>query len=184
MNAVAPNIVGVIASSNTLSRTSTAVRGVLDGAVASGATVQMVELATTTVADAIDAIDGADGVVLGCAVYRARHTATLASLLESVERCQYGETRAPLMSTAAAIVMGGASENHSLASQSLERALNSFFAVRLVSPPLYPAQSDYIDATTLTEHAATLAQRAGGPLAELAAAVRSSRHLARLEPQI
>ncbi|MBY4130175.1 NAD(P)H-dependent oxidoreductase [Rhodococcus fascians] len=184
MTAAAPNIVGTVASSNTLSRTTTAVRGVLDGAVAAGATVRMVELATTTVADAIDAIDGADGVVFGSPVYRARHTAMLASLLESVERRKYGETRAPLSSTAAAIVMSGASEHHFLASQSLESTLNSFFAVQLVSPSLYLAQSDYIDATTLAEHASTLARCTGGALAELAVAVRSSHHLARLEPQI
>ncbi|MDF2467777.1 MAG: NADPH-dependent reductase [Rhodococcus erythropolis] len=179
-----PNIVGIVASSHTLSRTANAVRGVLDGAAAAGATVRMVELATTTISEAIEAIDGADGVVFGSPVYRARHTAMLASLLENIERGKYGETRAPLGGTAAAIVMTGASEHHFLASQSLENILNSFFAVQLISPSLYLAQSDFIDALTLAEQPSTLARNTGGALTELAAAIRSSHHLARLEPQI
>ncbi len=179
--AVVPSIEGIVASSNTLSRTTTAIRGVLDGAVAAGATVRMVELATTTIGEVLD---GADGVVFESPVYRARHNAMLALSLESVERGKYGETRAPLSGTAAAIAMTGASEHHFLASQSLENTLNSLFAVQLISPALYLAQSDYIDAITLAEQASTLARVTGGALAELAAAVRSSHHLARLEHQI
>ncbi|WP_230074669.1 hypothetical protein [Rhodococcoides fascians] len=61
---------------------------------------------------------------------------------------------------------------------------NSFCAVQVVSPSLCPAQSDYLDATTLAERASTSARCTGSAPAELATAVRSSHHLARMEPRI
>lgn len=144
----------------------------------------MIEMPTSTIDDVVHAIDRADAVVFGSPVYRARHTAMLASLLERVERGKYGETRSPLQGTAAAIVMTGASSHHFLATQTLSNTLTTFFSTQVLAPGLYFARDDFDDPGALTEAAANLAHSTGCALVELAEALQSSKFLSMMEPQI
>jgi FMN reductase len=180
----AVSVLAVIASPSVGGRTTTAARAMLDAAQDAGASVELRELASTTTDDALAAIDAADAVLFGSPVYRAGHTALLRSLLESTQRGMYGEATAPLRGKTTAIVMTGASAHHYLAPDGLRSVLASFFAAQVLSPSLYLDGSAFTPEKTLTDSAAALAAAHGAALVELAAAVRSSKVLSTLEPQV
>ena len=177
-------VLGVVASPRAGGRTATAVAGVLAGAAASGARTAVVELSELDTADVVQRIDDADAVVFGSPVYRATYSAQLKSLLERVERGKHGETTAPLRGKAAAIVMTGASGHHFLATEGLHAVLTTFFAVQTLAPALYLETSAYTPESGLTPQAAELGRSHGSALTELAAAVRGSEALRRLEPLV
>jgi FMN reductase len=136
------------------------------------------------VPDAIAAIEAADGVVLGSPVYRATYSALLKDLLERTERGRWGETTAPLQGKAAAVVLTGASGHHYLALNDLRGVLAGFFAVQVLSPGLYLDHAGYLDRSTLTDDSAALAAAHGAALADLTTAVRASKALSAVTPQI
>jgi FMN reductase len=179
-----PVILGIAGGPDAGGRTSTAISGVLDGARTAGASTSLVELSATPVPEVIAAIAAADAVVLGSPVYRATYSALLKDLLERTERGKWGETSAPLQGKAAAIVLTGASGHHYLALNDLRGVLAGFFAVQVLSPGLYFDHAGYVDRSTLTEPSAALAAAHGAALADLATAVRSSKALSTVTPQI
>jgi FMN reductase len=179
-----PVILGIAGGPDAGGRTSTAISGVLDGATTAGASTSLVELSATPVPEVIAAIAAADAVVLGSPVYRATYSALLKDLLERTERGKWGETSAPLQGKAAAIVLTGASGHHYLALNDLRGVLAGFFAVQVLSPGLYFDHAGYVDRTTLTEASAALAAAHGAALTDLTTAVRTSKALSAITPQI
>lgn len=177
-------IVGIVASPTEGGRTTAAVRAILAGAAAAGASTSLLELAAVDRSVAIAAIDAADAVVLGSPVYRATYTALLKDLLESTERGKHGEQTAPLRGKAAAIALTGASAHHFLAPDGLRNVLASFFATQVLSPALYLEHKDFADRDTLGETAAALADQHGAALLDLTRAVRASAALSTLDPVV
>ncbi|WP_433280480.1 NAD(P)H-dependent oxidoreductase [Pseudonocardia xinjiangensis] len=178
------SVLGIAGGPDAGGRTSTAIAGVLAGAAAAGAATTLVELGSTELPEVVAAIDAADAVVLGSPVYRATYSALLKGLLEGTERGKWGESTAPLQGKAAAIVLTGASGHHFLALGDLRNVLASFFAVQVLSPGLYFDHGGYVDRTTLTEDSAALAAAHGAALVDLTAAIRSSKALSAITPQV
>jgi FMN reductase len=178
------HIVAVIGSPRSPGATATAVDAVIEGTERAGATTRRIDLAHETMATAVDAIEEAQGVILGSPVYRASHTSLIAQILEQIERGARGETRAPLVGKAVALVLTGASDHHFLATERLRGTLACFFAAQTLSPALYVARHNYTDGKALDEATRELAVLHGRALVELAAAVSASTALSRLVPLI
>lgn len=175
-------IVGVSGGPDAGGRTSTAVAGVLAGAT--DAETSLIELSETPVPEVVAAIEAADAVVFGSPIYRASYSALLKDLLERTERGKWGEKTAPLQGKVAATVLTGASGHHFLATNDLRNVLAGFFAVQVLSPGLYFDPSGYEDRTTLNEASTALTAAHGAALADLASAVRGSKALGAITPQI
>jgi FMN reductase len=177
-------IIGVAGGPDAGGRTSTAIAGVLAGAEEAGATTALIELSLVPVPEVVAAIEDADAVVFGSPVYRATYSALLKDLLERTERGRWGERTAPLQGKAAATVITGASGHHFLATNDLRNVLAGFFAVQVLSPGLYFDHGAYADRSTLNEDSSALTAAHGAALADLTAAVRSSKLLSTITPQI
>lgn len=175
-------IIGVSGGPDAGGRTSTAIAGVLAGAV--DAETSLIELCETPVPEAVAAIGAADAVVFGSPIYRATYSALLKDLLERTERGKWGERTAPLQGKVAATVLTGASGHHFLATNDLRGVLAGFFAVQVLSPGLYFDPTAYDDRTTLNEASTALTAAHGAALSDLAVAVRGSKHLGAITPQI
>ena len=179
-----PTIVAVVGGPDAGGRTSTAVAGVLAGAADAGARTSLLELSQTPLVEVVAAMEAADGVVFGSPVYRATYSALLKDLLERTERGRWGEQTAPLQGTAAATVLTGASGHHFLATNDLRNVLAGFFAVQVLSPGLYLDHSGYLDRATLNADSTALTAAHGAALADLTAAVRASKALGAITPQV
>ncbi len=177
-------IIGVAGGPDAGGRTSTAVAGVLAGVAEAGSATSLVELSTTPVPDVVAAIEDADAVVFGSPVYRATYSALLKDLLERTERGRWGEKTAPLQGKVAATVITGASGHHFLATNDLRNVLAGFFAVQVLSPGLYFDHGAYLDRSTLNEENAALTAAHGAALTDLARAVRASKPLGAITPQV
>ncbi len=175
-------IIGVAGGPEAGGRTSTAIAGVLAGVT--DAETSLIELSQTSVPEVIVAVEAADAVVFGSPIYRATYSALLKDLLERTERGKWGEKSAPLQGKVAATVLTGASGHHFLALNDLRGVLAGFFAVQVLSPGLYFDHSGYADRSTLNEASAALSAAHGAALSDLAAAVRGSKSLAAITPQI
>ena len=132
----------------------------------------------------VQRIDEADGVLFASPVYRAGHTALLASLFERIPRGAAGETSAPLAGKAALVLLTGASHHHFLATERLRAPLASFFAAQTLSPGLYFTPASYTPDKVLNDESRVLAELHGRALVELATAVRGGAALSRLTPLI
>ncbi len=177
-------IIGIAGGPDEGGRTSTAVAGVLAGAAEAGAVTSLVELSTTPLTEVLAAIEAADAVVFGSPVYRATYSALLKDLLERTERGRWGEKTAPLQGKVAATVITGASGHHFLATNDLRNVLAGFFAVQVLSPGLYFDHGAYEDRSTLNDDSAAMTAAHGAALADLTVAVRSSKPLSAITPQI
>lgn len=175
-------IIGVSGGPDAGGRTSTAIAGVLAGAL--DADTELIELSETSVPEVVAALDAADAVVFGSPIYRASYSALLKDLLERTERGKWGEKTAPLQGKVAATVLTGASGHHFLATNELRNVLAGFFAVQVLSPGLYFDPTGYEDRTTLNEASTALTAAHGAALADLASAVRGSKALGAITPQI
>lgn len=178
-------ILALVGSPNRGGRTLTAVQGMLTGVEEAGACSAVLELAgDPEPADIQDAMEAADGIIFASPTYRARATSSLKQVLEMTQRGLYGETRAPLQGKAAAVIETGASPHHFLGVDDLRSVLSGFFAVQVLSPGLYLEQADYVDRESLGEDASAVAAAHGRALVALAEAVRSSKALTALRPQM
>lgn len=174
-------IVGLVGSPEPGGRTRAAVRAVLAGA---GVETELVELSTTSSGDVARLVADADAIVIGSPVYRATYSAIVKSMLEATERGRWGEKTAPLQGKAAATVLTGASPAHFLAMNDLRNVLTGFFAVQVLAPGLYVDHSGYVDRESLTADTAAQAGLHGAALFDLTAAVRASKALGALTPQV
>ena len=177
-------VVAVVGSPHGSGATAAAAQAVLAGVAAAGARTKSLDLATEDLDNVVDRIDEADGILFASPVYRAAHTALLASLLERIPRGVAGETRAPLAGKAALVLLTGASHHHFLATERLRAPLVSFFAAQTLSPGLYFTPASYTPERALNDESRALAELHGQALVELATAVRGGSALSRLTPLI
>ncbi|MEJ2864310.1 NADPH-dependent FMN reductase [Actinomycetospora flava] len=176
-------LLGIVGSPSPGGRSLVAVRALLEGAAAAGAATEVLELADAPDPEAVQqAIERADGIAFATPTYRARSSSLIKGVLENTERGIAGDTRAPLLGKAAAIVHTGATAHHFLAVDDLRDVLGGFFAAQVLSPGLYFEGADYVDAGTLTDRAADLAHTHGRAFAEFTAAVRAAPSVQALRP--
>ena len=178
-------IVAVIGSPHAGGRTRVAVDAVLSGAAQEGAETRVVELADTSVPDAVAALGEADAAVFASPTYRADITAQLKALLDATPRGMKYESGDALRGTVCATVLTGASDHHFLAVEKVRGILGGFFGVQILSPGLYFASAAFTeDRSTLHDEARQVAELHGRALVELTTAVRSSKWLRDLRPLV
>ena len=178
-------VVAVIGSPHAGGRTRVAVDAVLSGAAQEGAETRVVELADTSVPDAVAALGEADAAVFASPTYRADITAQLKALLDATPRGMKYESGDALRGTVCATVLTGASDHHFLAVEKVRGILGGFFGAQLLSPGLYFPSAAYVEGgAALQDDQQELAELHGRALVELATAVGSSRWLRGLRPQV
>ena len=178
-------VVGVIGSPHAGGRTRVAVDALLSGAAQEGAETRVVELADTSVPDAVAALGEADAAVFASPTYRADITAQLKALLDATPRGMKYESGDALRGTVCATLLTGASDHHFLAVEKVRGILGGFFGAQLLSPGLYFPSAAYVEGgAALQDDQQQLAELHGRALVELATAVGSSRWLRGLRPQV
>jgi FMN reductase len=155
------------------------------GVAEADGSVDVVALADGAPTEAVlDACDRADGLLLGCPVYRGGMAYPLKTLLDHAPRGMWGEATAPLLGKPAGIYMTGASHHHYLAVDELRRVLCGFFACQVLAPGLYFCSADFTGDGRLSDDAAGLAAQYGEALVAFGAAVRGSKAIQALRPQV
>jgi FMN reductase len=178
-------VVAVIGSPHAGGRTRVAVDAVLSGAAQEDAETRVVELADTSVPDAVAALGEADAAVFASPTCRADITAQLKALLDATPRGMKYESGDALRGTVCATLLTGASDHHFLAVEKIRGILGGFFAAQLLSPGLYlPSAAFTEDASALQAKQQELAELHGRALVELARAVRNSTWLKDLRPLV
>lgn len=175
----APRIVAVVSSPSIGGSTAAVTSHVLAGAHEAGARVQLVELGDTSAHLAAEAIGKADGVILGSPVYRATYNASMAQLLECVER----EGSSPLRAKPVAVVITAGAPEHFVACERLTAVLTSFFAAICLPQASFFTSADF-EAGALAQPARKQCERLGFALHDLAIAVRESAALRALRPTV
>ncbi|MEJ8278114.1 NADPH-dependent FMN reductase [Pseudonocardia spirodelae] len=177
------DLLALIGSPTAGGRTDAAAAAVLAGARAAGARVRTIALGERPPPEQVQAaMDAADGVLFASPTYRARSSGLIKGVLENTPRGAAGETGAPLLGTAAAIVHTGASAHHFLAVDDLRAVLAGFFAAQVLSPGLYLEAPHFDDTGALTGAARDLAAAHGRAFAEFTAAVRGAPAVVALLP--
>ena len=181
--AAAPAVLGVLGSPSPGGHSATALRAFLDGCTETGASTRVLELAGGDDPESVQrALEEADGIVFATPTYRARSSSWVKALLENTQRGADGDTRAPLLGKATAIVHTGATAHHFLAVDDLRSILAGFFAAQVLSPGLYLEGADYTETGDLTDRAAALTTAHGRAFGEFTAAVRASAAVTELRP--
>ena len=176
--------VALLGSPNPAGRTRSVADAIAAGITAADGEVEMIALAGEPATDQIvDACDRADGLVLGCPVYRGGMAFPLKTLLDHMPRGMWGETKAPLLGKPVGIYLTGASHHHYLAVDELRRVLCGFFASQVLAPGLYFCSADFREDGGLSDDAAALAAQYGEALVPFGAAVRGSKAIQALRPQ-
>jgi FMN reductase len=176
-------VIGLLGSPNATGRTRLVADAIASGIVKAAGQVEMVSVAGESSDRLIEACDDADGVLIGCPVYRGGMAYPLKTLLDHMPRGLWGETRAPLLGKPAGIYMTGASLHHYLAVDELRRVLCGFFACQVLAPGLYFSPADFADEAGLSEEAASTAALYGEALMSFGSAIRSSEAIQALRPQ-
>ena len=177
--------VALLGSPNPAGRTRVVAEAIAEGVAGADSTVQVIALADgSAVGSILDACDRADGVIMGCPVYRGGMAYPLKTLLDHMPRGLWGETTAPLLGKPVGIYMTGASHHHYLAVDELRRVLCGFFACQVLAPGLYFCSADFRDDGGLSDEAVGLAAQYGEALVPFGAAVRGSKAIQALRPQV
>ena len=173
----------LLGSPNAAGRTRVVADAIASGIVKAAGQVETVGLAGEPSDRVIDTCDGADGLLIGCPVYRGGMAYPLKTLLDHMPRGMWGETRAPLLGKPAGIYMTGASLHHYLAVDELRRVLCGFFACQVLAPGLYFSPADFTDEAGLSEEAGDTASLYGEALMSFGSAIRDSEAIQALRPQ-
>lgn len=128
--------IALLGSPNAAGRTRLVADAIAEGITRANGQVDLTSLADAPSDGLIDACDDADGLLIGCPVYRGGMAYPLKTLLDHMPRGMRGETRAPLLGKPAGIYMTGASLHHYLAVDELRRVLCGFFACQVLAPGL------------------------------------------------
>ena len=175
--------VGLLGSPNATGRTRLVADAIASGIVKAAGQVDMISVAGEPPDRLIEACDGADGLLIGCPVYRGGMAYPLKTLLDHMPRGMWGETRAPLLGKPAGIYMTGASLHHYLAVDELRRVLCGFFACQVLAPGLYFSPADFTGEDGLSDEAGQAAALYGEALVSFGSAVRGSAAIQGLRPQ-
>jgi FMN reductase len=175
--------IGLLGSPNATGRTRLVADAIASGIIKAEGQVEMISVAGEPSDGLIDACDDADGLLIGCPVYRGGMAYPLKTLLDHMPRGLWGETRAPLLGKPAGIYMTGASLHHYLAVDELRRVLCGFFACQVLAPGLYFSPADFTDEGGLSEEAGDTASLYGEALMAFGSAIRGSEAIQALRPQ-
>jgi len=173
----------LLGSPNAAGRTRVVADAIASGIVKAAGQLETVSLAGEPSDGVIDACDGADGLLIGCPVYRGGMAYPLKTLLDHMPRGMWGETRAPLLGKPVGIYMTGASLHHYLAVDELRRVLCGFFACQVLAPGLYFSPGDFTGEDGLSDEAGSTAALYGEALVSFGSAVRGSEAIQALRPQ-
>lgn len=174
----------LLGSPNAAGRTRVVADAIAEGVAGADGSMQVISLADESAIESVlDACDCADGLIMGCPVYRGGMAYPLKTLLDHMPRGMWGETTAPLLGKPVGIYMTGASHHHYLAVDELRRVLCGFFACQVLAPGLYFCSADFRDDSRLSDEAAGLAAQYGEALVPFSAAVRGSKAIQALRPQ-
>ena len=177
--------VALLGSPNASGRTRVVADAVADPIRAADCQVETLALAgEPRTASILDECDRADGLLVGCPVYRGGMAYPLKTLLDHAPRGMWGEETAPLLGKPVGIFMTGASHHHYLALDELRRVLCGFFACQVLAPGLYFCSADFDENGALSAEAAGLAAAYGEALVSFGAAVRGSKPIQALRPQV
>lgn len=175
--------IGLLGSPNATGRTRLVADAVARGIAKANGQVEMLSLADKPPAQVIEACDNADGLLIGCPVYRGGMAYQLKTLLDHMPRGMRGETIAPLLGKPAGIYMTGASLHHYLAVDELRRVLCGFFACQVLAPGLYFSPADFAGDADLSDEASKTASLYGEALVSFGQAVQGSEAIQALRPQ-
>jgi len=175
--------IGLLGSPNPAGRTRLVADAIATGIAKANSQVEMISLAGEPPAQVVEACDSADGLLIGCPVYRGGMAYPLKTLLDHMPRGMWGETIAPLLGKPAGIYMTGASLHHYLAVDELRRVLCGFFACQVLAPGLYFSPADFTDEDGLSEEAGDTAALYGEAMVSFGSAIRSSQAIQALRPQ-
>jgi len=175
--------IALLGSPNATGRTRLVADAIATGMAKADGQVEMISAADGPSEQILQACDHADGVLLGCPVYRGGMAYPLKTLLDHMPRGMWGETIAPLLGKPAGIFMTGASLHHYLAVDELRRVLCGFFAAQVLAPGLYFSPADFTEDGVLSDVAAGTAALYGEALVSFGSAVRASEAIQALRPQ-
>jgi FMN reductase len=175
--------IALLGSPNATGRTRLVADAIAGGMAKADSQVEMISAADAPSEEIIEACDNADGLLLGCPVYRGGMAYPLKTLLDRMPRGMWGETRAPLLGKPAGIFMTGASLHHYLAVDELRRVLCGFFACQVLAPGLYFSPADFTGDGALSDEAGSTAAVYGQALVSFGSAVRASEAIQALRPQ-
>jgi len=175
--------IGLLGSPNAAGRTRLVADAIARGIIKAEGQVEMISLAGGPSDGIVETCDNADGLLIGCPVYRGGMAYTLKTLLDHMPRGMWGETRAPLLGKPAGIYMTGASLHHYLAVDELRRVLCGFFASQVLAPGLYFSPADFTDGEGLSDEAGNTAALYGEALVSFGSAIRGSKAIQALRPQ-
>jgi NAD(P)H-dependent FMN reductase len=175
--------VALLGSPNAAGRTRVVADAIARGIIRANGEIEMISLAGEPSDGLIDACDNADGLLIGCPVYRGGMAYPLKTLLDHMPRGMWGETIAPLLGKSAGIYMTGASLDHYLAVDELRRVLCGFFACQVLAPGLYFSPADFIYDADLSDEANKTASLYGEALMSFGSAILGSEAIQALRPQ-
>lgn len=175
--------IGLLGSPNAAGRTRLVAEAIAGGIIKADGQVEMLSVADGPSDGIIEACDDADGLLIGCPVYRGGIAYPLKTLLDHTPRGMWGETRAPLLGKPAGIFMTGASLHHYLAVDELRRVLCGFFACQVLAPGLYFSPADFTGDDGISHEARSTGALYGEALVSFSSAVRGSEAIQALRPQ-
>lgn len=195
-------VLGIVGSVSTASKTRAAVEEALDAATAAtdrDVETELLHLAEYDIEDAsgtpleemtgdtaaaLDLILESDAYVVGTPVYRAGFSGVLKNLLDTVPRGIWQAEEAPLENAAVGLVATGAAEEHYLAIDDELRPLLAFFGAHAVGSSVYATDEAFEDGAVADDETAERLATLGGAVVELQDAIENSEHLADFPPQI
>lgn len=197
-------VLGIVGSPSTPSRTRCAVEAALSGAarredvdtevlqtasidleIADGRRLEAYNRDTRT---AVNRIIAADAYLVGTPIYRAAYSGALKNLLDLVPRGRWQADEAPLENAAVGLIGTGATAAHFLAVDTALRPALAFFGAHTVGGRAYLTEADFskVDGgyEVANETDEVRLRRLGQATVDLAEAITSSDALAGLGPQL
>lgn len=194
------DVLGIVGSVSSPSRTRAAVEGALDAAeekrgVETGvlhlaeydlvpADGRSLEAYTGDTAAALERIVDSDAYVIGTPVYRASYSGVLKNLLDMIPRGLWQADVAPLANSAVGLVGTGATPHHYLVVEKELAPVLAFFGAHLVGSGVYAHEAHFGDDATLEDEDVRGRLRTlGAATVDLHRAVDGSEALSSLGPQ-
>jgi FMN reductase len=140
------DLLGIVGSVSSTSKTRTAVEVALDAAAADGVDTETIHLGEYDIdtadgrmldeydgdtAAVLEAITGSDAYLVGTPVYRASYSGVLKNLLDMIPRGQWQAEVAPLEDSAVGLVATGATPHHYLTVDTELRPVMAFFGAQI-----------------------------------------------------
>jgi len=193
------DVLGIVGSLSSPSKTRASVEVALAGAEERGATAEILHLAdvdlapadgrslseyTGETAEALERIVESSAYVIGTPVYRASYSGVLKNLFDMVPRGMWQADVAPFANSAVGLVGTGATPHHYLVVEKELAPVLSFFGAHLVGSGTYLHGAHFGDGNVLEdEDVRERLRRLGAGTVDLHRAIGDSEALSGLGPQ-